>query len=159
MAAPSIIAPLRADEAPVETVFGDPPAYKSGKYLTFRVARREFAMSADPVRGILPLQEMVASRAQDSGTCGFARLGGRDFPVVNLAAKLSLPRELRGREPLIVVVEIQGRLAGFIAERISGVIDLRQKDFRSGAVRGRGRTRRVLDAEQILQADKICLSP
>ncbi len=154
MGASSIILPLLADESRVETA----PAYKSGKYLTFRVARRDFAMRADPVCGILPLNEMAAARAQDSWICGFAALGGRDFPVVDLGAKLGLARGWRGREPLIVVVETKDRLAGFIAEHVSEVIDLRQKDFRSGAVRGRGRTRRVLDVEEILGAEEIYLN-
>ena len=43
----------------METVFEE-PVFKAGKYLTFRVARQEFAMDANFVRGILPMHEMHA---------------------------------------------------------------------------------------------------
>jgi chemotaxis signal transduction protein len=149
MAATPIIPPLHADEAPVEI-------YKSGKYLTFRVARQDFAMSADLVRGILPVHEMATLEVSHPWLCGFAAIGGHDFPVVDLRAKLGIAHGSRGREPLIVVVETgveaHRHLAGFIADRISEVIELRQMDFRSGAVRGHGRPRRLLDPDQIMTA-------
>jgi purine-binding chemotaxis protein CheW len=128
----------------------DQPVHKSGRYLTFRVARQDFAISADPVRGILPLHEMVGLDAPHPWLCGFAAIGGHDFPVVDLRAKLDLPHGSRGREPFIIVLETRGRLVGFVADRVSEVIDVRQMDFRNGAVRGHGRPRKVLEAERVL---------
>ena len=137
---------LRADKRRVETV----AETKAGQYLTFRVARQDFAMTADCVRAILPVHEMAAVEAPHEWICGFAALGGRDFPVVDLRAKLGIPLGLHGREPFIVVVEAGGRLAGFIADRVSEVLDLRPRDFRNGAVRTHGRPRKVLDPAQIM---------
>jgi purine-binding chemotaxis protein CheW len=134
----------------VETVSDALPVYKAGKYLTFRVARQDFAISADCVRGILPVHEMVALEAPHNFVCGFAAVGGRDFPVLDLRAKLDIPHGSHGREPFIIVAETGGRLAGFIADRISEVLELRSRDFRNGAVRGHGRPRRVLDPDQIM---------
>jgi purine-binding chemotaxis protein CheW len=128
-------------------------AYKAGKYLTFRVARQDFAMDAEPVRGILPVREMTPLKVSHPWMCGFAALAGRDFPVLDLRAKLEIARGTRGREPFIIAVETQGRLAGFIADRVSEVLNLRQRDIRNGAVRGHGRPRRVLDPEQIMTVD------
>ena len=149
MAATTIILPLRADKRPVETVSDALPVYNAGKYLTFRVARQDFAMSADCVRGILPVHEMVALETPHHWICGFGSVGGRDFPVLDLRAKLGIAHGSHGREPFIIVVETGGRLAGFIADRISEVLELRARDFRNGAVRGHGRPRKVLDPEQI----------
>ena len=142
----------RTDKRPVETVSDALPAYKAGKYLTLRVARQDFAVSADCVRGILPVHEMVALEAPHNFVCGFAAVGGRDFPVLDLRAKLDIPHGSHGREPFIIVVETGGRLAGFIADRISEVLELRSRDFRNGAVRGHGRPRRILDPDQIMTA-------
>jgi len=153
MTAITIIRPFRADMRPVETVSDALPAYKAGKYLTFRIARQDFAMNAEHVRGILPVHEMVALETPHDWICGFAAVGGRDFPVLDLRAKLDIARGSQGREPFVVVVETGGRLAGFIADRISEVLDLRTRDFRNGAVRGRGRRRRVLDPDQIMKAE------
>jgi purine-binding chemotaxis protein CheW len=140
----------RADKRPVETLSDALPVYKAGKYLTFRVARQDFAMSADCVRGILPVHEMVALETPHHWICGFASVGGRDFPVLDLRAKLGIAHGSHGREPFIIGVETGGRLAGFIADRISEVLELRARDFRNGAVRGHGRPRKVLDPEQIM---------
>lgn len=134
----------------METVSEVLPIYKPGKYLTFRVARQDFAMNADSVRGILPLHEMVALETPHPWICGFTAVGGRDLPVLDLRAKLGIAHGSHGREPFIVVVETEGRLAGFIADRVSEVLDLRARDFRNGAVRGHGRPRRVLDPDQIM---------
>ena len=110
-------------------------------------------MSADCVRGILPVHEMVALETPHHWICGFAAVGGREFPVLDLSAKLGISRGPHGREPFIIAVETGDRLAGFIADRISEVLELRARDFRNGAVRGFGRPRKVLDPEQIMTPD------
>jgi chemotaxis signal transduction protein len=150
MAAAPIIARLRDDKPLVETVF------KSGKYVTFRVARQDFAMSILFVRGILPVHQMTASPAHAPGhewICGFAAVSGRDFPVVDLRVRLAIPHGSHGREPFIIVVQYEGRLVGFIAERVSEVLELRTRDFRNGMVRTHGRTRRVLEPNQIMNEE------
>jgi chemotaxis signal transduction protein len=146
MTADSIIPPVRADEPPVETVFD----HKAGKYLTFRVARQDFAMNAESVRGILPMHELIAREASHEWLCGSAAIGGRDVPVIDLKIKLGIAEAAQGREPFIIIVAARGRLAGFIADRVSEVLDVRQRDFRNGALRGHGRLRRVLDSDQII---------
>jgi chemotaxis signal transduction protein len=117
--------------------------------MTFRVARQDFAMSIEFVRGILPVHQMTASPAHE-WICGFAAVSGRDFPVVDLRVKLAIPHGSHGREPFIIVVQHDGRLVGFIAERVSEVIELRARDFRNGMVRTHGRARRVLEPNQIM---------
>jgi chemotaxis signal transduction protein len=130
----------------VETVF------KAGKYLTFRVARQDFAMNIACVRGILPVHQMKAANAHPL-VCGFAAIGGHDFPVVDLKAKLGIEPGVRGREPFIIVLEIGNRLAGFIADRVSEILDLRAWDFRTGAVRTHGRPRRVLEPVEVMKEE------
>jgi chemotaxis signal transduction protein len=143
----------------VETVSGELAVHKPGKYLTFRVGRRDFVIGTDWVRGILPVHQIIAVEtnryANHLRICGFASLGTRDFPVIDLRAKLDIPHGSRGKEPFIVVVETDamrkgGRWAGFVADRVSEVLDLRQKDFRNGAVRTHGRPRRILAPDQIM---------
>jgi chemotaxis signal transduction protein len=97
---------------------------------------------------------MVALETPHNFVCGFAAVGGRDFPVLDLRAKLDITHGSHGREPFIIVVETGGRLAGFIADRISEILDLRTRDFRNSAVRGHGRPRRVLDPDQIMTPEQ-----
>ncbi len=126
--------------------------FKAGKYLTFRVGRQDFAMNGACVRGILPVHQMTAAES-DGLVCGFSVIGGRDFPVIDLPAKLGILPGLRGREPFIIVFEIEGRFAGFIADRVSEVVDLRVRDFRNGAIRSHGRPRRLLEPSQIIREE------
>jgi chemotaxis signal transduction protein len=123
-----------------------------GPYLTFRVARQEFAMDAARVRGLLPVHEMTPL---DSGEviCGIASLRAHDFPVVDLRRRLGLEPGPGGRQPCMIVVELPGpRLVGFIADRISEVVTLRDRDVRNDRVRIGGRTRPLLHPESILTA-------
>jgi chemotaxis signal transduction protein len=130
----------------VETV------YKAGKYLTFRVARQDFAMNIAFVRGILPVHQMTPVAAHE-WICGFAAVSGREFPVIDLRAKLGIAHGSQGREPFIIVVQAEDRLVGFIADRVSEILDLRARDFRNRVVRTHGRARQVLDPDQIMTTE------
>jgi chemotaxis signal transduction protein len=121
-------------------------AGRAGQYVTFRIARLDFAIRADCVRGVLPLKEMNAAT-------GFAILRGGCFPVLDLRAKLGLPHGTQGREPYIVAVEVEKRLVGFIVDRVSGVVKARERDFHAGKLCGSGRPREVLDPKCLLDAE------
>ena len=134
---------------------------QAGQYLTFRVARHDFAIEAALVRGILPagdLQPAVPSpnlyQFFGPWTCGFATLRGKDVPVIDLRARLNLPQATYGRHPCIVVLEIGSvegpRLIGFVADHVSQIIYAHDRDFSFGKLyRGR-KTRRVLDPALLL---------
>lgn len=104
------------------------------------------------VRSILPVHQMKAIEA-DKWVCGFAAVSGREFPVVDLRAKLGIAPGSHGREPFIIVVDTGEKLAGFIADRVSGILDLRARDFRNGVPRTHGRARRVLEPAQVMTAE------
>lgn len=129
-----------------------------GQYLTFRVARIDFAIEASRLRGILAARGLEPVAPSPSLTrffgecmCGFASLRGRDIPVVDLRARLNLPHGTHGRHPCIIVVEIGTadgpRLLGFIADRVSNMIHARERDCIHGKLDFGGRTLRVLDPE------------
>ncbi len=147
---------FRTDKRGVDLPFVAPVA-RAGRYLTFGIARHEFAIEAAYVRGIIPAKEMEAVQALNAGLvrffgrwmCGFACLRGRDFPVIDLRAKLGLEPGRRGRQPCVVAVEVltpEGpSLAGFVADRISEMVEVRERDLRNGKLLMRGRQRLVLD--------------
>lgn len=112
-------------------------------------------MNSGYVRGILPMHQLVAREVSHKWLCGSASAGGRDVPVIDLRTKLGIAHAAQGREPFIIVVAAGGRLAGFIADRVSEVLDVRQRDFRNGVLRGHGRPRRVLDPNQIMTQEDL----
>jgi chemotaxis signal transduction protein len=105
---------------------------RAGKYITFRIARRDFAVLADCVRGIWPLQE------------------GARFPVLDLRAKLGLPHASQARQPYIVAVEVEQQLVGFVVDRLGGVVKARERDFKAGKLCASGRPREVLDLKGLV---------
>jgi purine-binding chemotaxis protein CheW len=131
--------------------------YPGGRYLTFRVARQEFALDAGRVRGIVPATALTPGEtptpADPAWLAGFVKMRGGVLPVIDLRGKLGLPEGAPGREPCIVVVEAATpagpRLAGFLADRVSEVVTARARDFRGGKLRI-GRPRKVLDADVVL---------
>ncbi len=124
------------------------------QFITFRVARHDFAMDATRVRGLLPLHDLVSLDRPQEWIVGIAAIRGRDFPVVDLRGKLGIPNGSHGRTPCVVVVEVAGsRLVGFIADRVSEVIQLRKPDLSHGRLRISGRTRRIFDPDKILSED------
>ena len=131
-------------------------------YLAFRIARQDFALDARRVRGILPARELTPFEnaeipfGAEPFTCGIATLNGRDFPVIDLRAKLKIPHGSHGRQPCIVVVEAPSahgpQLAGFVADRVSEIIHTREHDLSRGKLRVAGRTREILDPSVLLCA-------
>jgi chemotaxis signal transduction protein len=120
-------------------------------YLTLRVGRQEFVMEASYLRGLLPIHDLASLNVPHAWLLGFAALRGHDLPVVDVRAKLGLAPGTHGRQPCIVVVEAAvGRLAGFVADRVSEIVELRERDFRGAVARVNGRSRRVLDPAGIL---------
>ncbi len=94
---------------------------------------------------------------------GEAKTGGQSFPVVDLAAKLGLPKAKPeapdGRDPYILAIDISGGdgspiLCGFVADRVTELIKVRARDFRQGRIRI-GRPRRVLYPEQVLAVAEL----
>jgi len=108
-------------------------------------------MEASYLRGLLPIHDLASLNVPHAWLLGFTALRGRDLPVVDVRAKLGLAPGTHGRQPCIVVVEAAvGRLAGFVADRVSEIVELRERDFRGAVARVNGRARRVLDPAAIL---------
>ncbi len=107
-------------------------------------------MEASYLRGLLPIHDLASLNTPHEWLLGFTALRGRDLPVGDVRAKLGLSPGTLGRQPCIVVVEAAGRLAGFVADRISEIVELRERDFHGAVARVNGRARRVLDPAAIL---------
>jgi chemotaxis signal transduction protein len=122
-------------------------------------------MQASCVRGILPARELVPVGMPNpilihtfsQWMSGFATLQGREFPVIDLRAKLHLRHSTQGRTPYIVAVEIQTsdgpRLVGFVADRVCDIVQARERDFHLGKLRQAGRPRQVIDPNTLLEAE------
>ena len=122
-----------------------------GQYITFRIARQVFALDVTRVRGLLPVHDMVALDVPDGWILGVAAIRGIDFPVVDVRGKLGIRHGHQGLRPCIVAVEVGtphgAQMAGFIADRVSEVITVRQRDIQDGTLRTNGRPRRIFNPD------------
>jgi chemotaxis signal transduction protein len=134
---------------------GSPPK----PYLTFRVAHQDLAMEAACIRGILPLTDLEPAVAGRSGLLGITSLKGQVVGVIDLRSRLCLPHGSQGSQPKIVVVELKAgtrqHLLGFVADRVSDVVVYRDRDLRSGALRGKGRPRKLVDFDQLVGENEL----
>jgi len=128
----------------VESTGASPGA---GQYLTFRVARQDCAIEASCVRAVLPWSDLTRDddAAAPGHLAGFVSMHGGIFPVVDLARKLGFPTAPPGRSPCIVVIEG----VGFVADRVSGVIDVRARDLHGRKILKHGRPRIIIDVDKV----------
>ena len=90
--------------------------------VTFEVGDEQFAID------ILAVQEinrmMQITRVPRSAECleGVINLRGRIIPVVDLRKRFGLPPADRSADSRIVVVEVGGRVIGFIVDRVNEVL-------------------------------------
>jgi purine-binding chemotaxis protein CheW len=128
-------------------------------YLTFRVARQDLAMEAACIRGILPLTDLEPAATGGSGLLGITSLKGQVVSVIDLRSRLQLPHASQGSQPKIVVLQLttgtRQHLLGFVADRISDVVVYRDRDLRSGALRGKGRPRKLVDFDQLVTENEL----
>ena len=90
--------------------------------VTFEVGSEQFAID------ILAVQElnrmMQITRVPRSAECleGVINLRGRIIPVVDLRKRFGLPQADRTADSRIIVVEVGGRVIGFIVDRVNEVL-------------------------------------
>ncbi len=116
-------------------------------------------MEAACIRGILPLADLEPASAGPSGLLGLTSLKGQLVGVIDLRSRLGIPHAGQGSQPKIVVLELTAgtrqQLLGFVADRISDVVLYRARDLRSGALRGKGRPRKLVDFDQLVSQNEL----
>ena len=116
-------------------------------------------MEAACIRGILPLTDLEPTAAGPSGWLGIISLKGQVVGVIDLRSRLQLPHAGQGSRPKIVILELTAgtrqHLLGFVADRISDLVVYRDRDLRSGALRGKGRPRKLIDFDQLVSENEL----
>ena len=116
-------------------------------------------MEAGCIRGILPLTDLELTATERSGFLGLTSLKGQMVGVIDLRTRLGLPHAGQGSAPKIVILELTAgtrqHLLGFVADRISDVVVYRDRDLRSGSLRGKGRPRKLVDFDLLVSEAEL----
>lgn len=115
---------------PIEASATDP---RTGKYLTFRLAREEFAIQVLRVREIMKLQDITAVPQTPMYMRGVINLRGKIVPVIDLRAKFGFPDVEATAATCIIVVQLHtGRemlLMGLLVDAVSEVLNFAAADI------------------------------
>jgi hypothetical protein len=115
------------------------------QYLTFRCAGQHCAVAAERVFGIAPAVENAA----------FAQFQRRPVYIIDAIGKLRLTPKPGVVNRHMIVFETGNELAGFACERVGNVLAYRDSDLRQGWLHGRGRRRKLIDPDDLVEPTEI----
>lgn len=95
--------------------------------VTFGLGEEEFAVDILAVREINRMMSLTRVPQSPPDVEGVINLRGRIIPVMDLRKRFSLPPAARSDQSRIVVVEVHGRVLGFIVDRVSEVLRISRK--------------------------------
>jgi len=90
--------------------------------VTFEVASEEFAVDILSVQEINRMMELTRVPQSPADVEGVINLRGKIIPVIDLRKRFDLPPTERNEHSRIIVVEVHGRVLGFIVDRVHEVL-------------------------------------
>jgi purine-binding chemotaxis protein CheW len=90
--------------------------------VTFEVASEEFAVDILAVQEINRMMELTRVPQCPPDVEGVINLRGKIIPVLDLRKRFGFPAGERNEHNRIVVVEVKGRVLGFIVDRVHEVL-------------------------------------
>jgi purine-binding chemotaxis protein CheW len=145
---------------PAEASTTDP---RTGKYLTFRLAREEFAIQVLRVREIMGMQDITAVPQTPHYMKGVINLRGKIVPVIDLRAKFGFAEVAATPATCIIVVQLRSGkdtlLMGLLVDAVSEVLNFSASDIEDTPDFGHGvTTPYLLGIAKVKGAVKILLN-
>ncbi len=128
--------------------------HKAGRYLTFQVAGKYYALPQQSVREMMPVQDVFPPLLPDSlnwgsGLMGFLHTQSIRVPIFDLHVRLGGPvHEIHlTNQTRIVTVDVHGFRTAFYADRLNDMILVRCHEIRRDTITGHGRPKVILTPE------------
>jgi purine-binding chemotaxis protein CheW len=145
---------------------------RAGKYLTFQLAREEYAIQVLKVREIMGIQHITTVPQTPPDVKGVINLRGKVIPVTDLRLKFGLPETEYTQRTCIIVVQLRGESAsqiGIIVDEVCEVLNLVQADIQDtpdfgrgvstpyllGMAKVKGKVKILLDIDHVVSAQEI----
>lgn len=166
--APPAPSALAGGVAPVaeETEVSVPAARdKKMDLVVFQVGEGTYAFRLVNVREIVRLEGLRSIPHASEHVVGVCSLRGHVLPVIDLRSCFRMPRKTHDEDTKMIVVEVQGDLAGMVTDRVLEVTGVEESEvmappsvlgnhgegFVTGIVMRDGRILMVLDAEKLIR--------
>ena len=142
---------------------------RAGKYLTFQLAKEEFAVQVLNVREIMGVQEITAVPQMPIHVKGVLNLRGKVIPVIDLRLKFGMEEVEYTQRTCIIVVQIEGATGkistGIVVDGVSEVLTLQPADIEGtpdfgmgaatpylmGLAKIKGKVKILLDIAKVIQ--------
>ena len=146
---------------------------RSGKYLTFRLDREEFAIQVLRVREIMGMQDITAVPQTPHYMKGVINLRGKIVPVIDLRLKFGFPEAETTAATCIIVVQLQSGketlLMGLRVDAVSEVLNFAASDIEDtpdfghgvttpyllGIAKMKGAVKILLNIDQVLSTAEV----
>ena len=92
------------------------------QFVTFEVEDEEFAIDILTVQEIIRMMQITRVPQSPPSVEGVINLRGQITPIVDLRKRFDLAAREHNNESRIVVVEVKGRVLGFIVDRVNEVL-------------------------------------
>jgi purine-binding chemotaxis protein CheW len=150
-----------------------PAAQLAGKYLSFHLAKEEFAVRVTQVREIIGMQELTAVPQTPVFVKGVFNLRGRVVPIISLRLKLNVPDEETTPRTCIIVADMPGEHGlvpvGVVVDGVAEVLNLQPGDIEPppdfgrgrcapyllGVAKVKGRVKLLLDLDYVLTSNEV----
>jgi purine-binding chemotaxis protein CheW len=137
--------------------------------VSFEVAGEEFAVDILSVQEINRMTSITRVPQSPAQVEGVINLRGRIIPILDLRRQFRMPAGDRTEQNRIVVVEVSGRVLGFVVDRVHEVLRISSSivepapemassisaDFISGVAKLEDRLIILLDLERLFSAETL----
>jgi purine-binding chemotaxis protein CheW len=90
--------------------------------VSFKIGEEEFGVDILKVQEINRMVEVTRVPNAPEYVDGVINLRGKVIPIVDLRRRLGMPRKEHSKDTRIVVVELNGKITGFVVDAVSEVL-------------------------------------
>jgi chemotaxis signal transduction protein len=124
-----------------------------GRYITFQLSGKYFAMPAGRVREMMPMQPVVP---WSPGVLGAVMSRSRWIPIFDLRAELLLRARNNTRQESLIIVRSHDQYEfGFPVDKLTDMIQVQPHEIRQSTIVGHGRVRTILDLDALVNQDRL----
>lgn len=148
-----------ASDLGFQRVFGKSNLRNAARYVTFCVGKEVYGLSIRVIDQIIKRSDLPTTAVPRTPEflLGIGNVKGNVIPVINLAARIGLPKEQLDRGARVLVVRHEGELSGIEVSRVMGVCPI-PGDSLETAPRAIGRTKaEFIEALGTYEENKVIL--
>ncbi len=138
---------------------------RAGKYVTFQISRHYYALEATRVRQVSPSRDILPYDHPLPILRGVLVVRGRRVPIVDIRDRLGIKPGPSRPNAAVLLIEVPGipglPMLGFLADKMTDVVDFGERDFRENVIQQRpngrpyGRPKTLLTVESLFSTEEL----